>query len=66
MRLRIDGITAMSRGISGGKQNEKKKWPIRIKTAEFVYSLKTKRVRTSTAAGPMQSAGHSSQLTSAG
>ena len=25
MRLRIDGITAMSRGISAGKQNEKKK-----------------------------------------
>ena len=24
MRLWIDGITAMSRGISGGKQNEKK------------------------------------------
>ena len=44
MRLKIDGITAMSRGISGGKQNEKKKkLPIRIKTAEFVYSLKTKR-----------------------
>ena len=43
MRLRIDGITAMSRGISGGTQNEKKKLPIRIKTAEFAYSLKTKR-----------------------
>ena len=43
MRLRIDGITAMSRGISWGKQNEKKKLPIRIKTAEFAYSLKTKR-----------------------
>ena len=25
MRLKIDGITAMSRGISGGKQNKKKK-----------------------------------------
>ena len=40
-RFRIDGIKAMSRGISEGKQ--KINFPIQVIIDEFVYSLKTRR-----------------------
>ena len=40
-RSRINGIKAMSRGISGGKQVIN--LPIRVIVVEFLYSIKTKR-----------------------